>query len=72
MTTSATSGTVEIANSALRSIKTDFQSTMSEDRFNALILMYVHRDIRLNYNDSIDLYARNFPRRMLLQNPLSE
>ena len=72
MTTSATSATVERANSALHSIKTDFRGTMSQDRFNALILMYVDRDISLNYNDFIDLYARKFPRRMLLQNPLLE
>ena len=45
---------------------------MSEDRFNALILLYVHRDIKLNFDEVIDMYARKFPRRMLLLNPLSE
>ena len=44
MATSDTSATVERANSARRSIKTDFWSTISQDRFNALILMYAHRD----------------------------
>ena len=48
MTTSATSATVETANSTLRSIKTDFRNTMLQDRFNALMLTYVHRDISLN------------------------
>ena len=37
-TISATSALVERANSGLRFIKTDFRSTMSEDRFNAFIL----------------------------------
>ena len=38
LTISATSALVERANSGLRFIKTDFRSTMPEDRFNAFIL----------------------------------
>ena len=72
LTTSATSATVERANSALRNIKIDFRSSMSEDRFKALILLYVHRDIKLNFDEVIDMYARKFLHRMLLLNPLSE
>ena len=36
LTTSATSVSEERANSAFRFIKTDYRSTISEDRFNAL------------------------------------
>ena len=68
-TTSATNATVERANSALRYLKTDFRISIPEDRFIAIILMYFYRDITLNYNDIINMYARKYPRRMLLQNP---
>ena len=37
LTTSAASASVETANSALRFIKTDYWSTMSEDGFNVLV-----------------------------------
>ena len=72
LTTPATSASVERANSALRYVKTDFRSTMSEDRFNALLLLYVHSDIKLDYKKIIDMYAMRYPRRMVLKNPLTE
>ena len=46
---------VERANSALRFVKPDSQSTVSEDRFNASLLLYVHRDIKLDYKNIIDM-----------------
>ena len=55
LTTPATSASVKTANSALRYVKTDFRSTMSEDRFNALLLLYVHSDIKLDYKKNIDM-----------------
>ena len=70
--TSSASTSVERANSALRYVKTDFRSTMSEDRFNALLLLYVHRDIKLDYKKIIDMYAMSYPRRMVLKNSLTE
>ena len=33
---------------------------------------YIHRDIFLDYDKRIDIYASKYPRRMLLINPLSE
>ena len=45
---------------------------MGEERLNALSLVYIHRDIFLNYDKIIDIYASKYPRRMLLLNPLSE
>ena len=47
LTTSA-SASVEMANSALRFIKIDYGRTMSEDWFNAFVLLYVHWDIYLH------------------------
>lgn len=68
---SATSASVERTNSALRFVKNAYRSTMVEDRFNALMLLFVHRDIPLEYGAVIDKYARKYPRRMLFCNPLS-
>lgn len=68
LTFSATSASVERTNSALRFIKTSYRSTMCEERFNALILLFVHRDISLNYTKIIDLYSQRHPRRMLFLN----
>ena len=45
LTIPVTGASVERANSTLRYVKTDFRSTMSEERFNALLLLYVHRDM---------------------------
>ena len=41
--TSVTSSSVERANSSLKYIKNPLRSTMGEDRFKALLLMYVQR-----------------------------
>ena len=68
---SVTSSGIERANSTLRFIKNNMRSTMGEDRFNALILLYVHKDIPLPIDAVIDMYAGQYPRRMLFINPLS-
>ena len=39
---------------------------------NALLLVCIHRDIFLDYDKKIDIYASKYSRRMLLINPLSE
>ena len=45
---------------------------MSEDRFNAFLLLYVHSDIKLDYKKIINMHATRYPRRMVLKNPLTE
>ena len=50
-----TSATVERANSALKSVKTQLRSNMVEDSFNSLIFLYIHRDIFLDYDKIIDM-----------------
>jgi hypothetical protein len=72
LTFSATSASVERTNSALRLIKSSYRSTMGEDRFNALVLLFVHKDIPLHYDTIINLYAQRHPRRMLFYNPLMD
>ena len=37
---------------------------------NALMLLYIHKDLSLNYDQIIDDFARRNPRKMLLVNPL--
>ena len=39
---------------------------------NALLIVYIHRDIFLDYDKIIDICVSKYPRRMLLINPLSE
>ena len=57
LATSETSKSLERANSALHFTKTDYRSTMSEDRFNALVLLYVNWDIKIDYNRIIQMYV---------------
>ena len=38
---------------------------MGEDRFNALILLYVHKDIEIDISKVVEMYARQYQRRML-------
>ena len=58
------------ANATLQYLRMDFQSMMDEERLNALPLVYIHRDIFLDYDKIIDIYASKYPRKMLLINPL--
>ena len=60
---------MEKENSSLLEIKTDFCNSITEDRLNVLILMYVRRNIKLDMEKIIDRYAAKYPKRMLLQNP---
>jgi len=55
---SVTSCGVERANSSLRFVKSSLRSTMGEDRFNALMLLYLHKDIALDIDSIVKMYAR--------------
>lgn len=70
--TPVTVAITEQANSALKHIKSPKRSMMGQDRLNALLMLFVHKDIKLDYEGTIDLYARRFPRRMTFANPLSQ
>ena len=43
---------------------------MSEDRKNPLMLLYIQKDLSLNYYQIINDFARKNPRKMILVNPL--
>ena len=64
-----TTATVERANSAIKLIKTDLRSTMAQDRLNALVLMFVHKDLSVNHERVIDSFANANPRRLLFLDP---
>ena len=49
--------TTECSHSFLQVMKTKLQSTMGQNRLNTLMLLYIHKDIPLNYNKIIDLYV---------------
>ena len=64
--TPVTTASTERANSALKFIKNDRISTMGQERLNSLLMSYVHKDIVLDSDTVIDLYASWYPRRMKL------
>ena len=64
------SATVERSNSSLRFVKSCFRGTMREDRLNALSLLFIHKDVALDYDAIIDDYAKRNKRRMTFINPL--
>ena len=59
-------------NSTLQHLRTDFRSMMGDEHLKALSLEYIHRNMFLDYDKIIDIYASKYPRRMLLINPLSK
>ena len=67
-----TSVTVERSNSSLRLVKSGFRSTIGEDGLNALLLLFIHKDIALDYDAIIDDYAKRNQRRMTFINPCNE
>ena len=68
--TPVTCASVERSNSSLCYVKNVYRSTMGEDRLNALLLLYIHKDITLDYAAVINIYARKNPRKITFINPL--
>ena len=64
------SATVERSNSSLRFVKNVYRSTMREERLNALLLLFIHKDIALDYAPIVDDNAKRDQRRMTFVNPL--
>ena len=53
----ATSATIERTHSALKLVKTDLRSTMTEGGLNALMLLYVHQNFPLDSESIIIAFA---------------
>ena len=45
---------------------------MGQDRLNALLLLFIHKDVAIDYEAVADAFARKKPRRMLFTNPLDD
>ncbi|XP_077306272.1 52 kDa repressor of the inhibitor of the protein kinase-like [Lithobates pipiens] len=58
--------TAERSFSTLRRVKTWLRSRMAEDRLNGLCLLYIHRDISVNTDRVIELFAKQGKRRLEL------
>ena len=56
--TPVTSTTVERSNSSLRFVKNVYRNTVGDERLNALLLLFIHKAIPLNYNVVVDEYAK--------------
>ena len=54
--------------STLRNLKTYLRKTMVQDRLNGLELMHAHREMELDLEKIIDLFANLHPRRMRMEN----
>ena len=63
---------VERSHSSLKIVKSKLQSRMGEGRLNTLMLLYIHKDIELDYNKITDRYAKKYLRRMRFSNPLQD
>ena len=72
LVTAVTSATVERANSTLKYIKNPYRNSMGQDRLVALVLLYIHRDIPIDYDKIVDMHANKNPRRMLFVNPCND
>ena len=69
--TSITAAFVERSNSSLRFVKNRMRSSMGEDNFNALMLLFKQKDIELDIEEITNTFAEKHPRKMLPLNPLS-
>ena len=49
-----------------------YDRKLHHERFNGLLLVYIHRDIFLDHDKTIDIHACKYPKRMLLIKSLSE
>ena len=70
--TPVTSATVERSNSSLRFVKNVYRSTMAEYRLNALLPLFIHKDISLDYSAIVNIFASRKQPRMHFINPLDD
>ena len=65
-----TSATVERSNSSLRTVKSVYRSTIKEERAYALLLLFIHKDIALDYGANVNDYAKRNQRKVRFIKPL--
>ena len=64
------SNSCERSISRLRLLKTYTRSTMTQERLSGLAALYIHREIPLDYQKVLDIFARDYPHRLALKNLL--
>ena len=67
---SVTSRESERTVSGLRCLKTFLRTTMKEEHMNGLLLLHIHRNMKLDIEEIISEFARCNPRRMQLMDLL--
>ena len=68
----STSNSCERSISKLRLQKTFLRWTMEQDRLNGLGLLFTHRKIEIDYDELLDIFARDYPHRLRLLDILGE
>lgn len=58
--------------SALKRVKTNIRSTMTNQRLTSLTLLHIHHDIPVDIAKAIDKFARKYPRHLRFANILSD
>ena len=64
-----TSAFVERLNSAMAYVNTELRCSMSQERLNDLILLYVHKDIPVLFSQIVDRFAGKVPCLMTSDRP---
>ena len=64
--TSISGASVERSNSSLRFVKNRMRSSMREDRFNALTLLYEQKGIELDIEEIINTFSKKHPSTVIL------
>ena len=62
----------ERSNSALRRLHHYTRTSMSENRLTNLAIIHTHRDVEIDYEEAIDVFAKRHPRRMELDSIIKD
>ena len=71
-TVPSSSNSCERSISKLQLMKTFLRSTMTNERLNGLALLYIHREIEIDYEKVLDIFARNYSHRLKLLDILDD
>ena len=63
-----TSCECERSASAIRRLHTYMRCTMGQERLSALAIMHIQYDLPVDINETVNLFASRYPRRMQLKN----
>ena len=71
-TMAVTSSECERSISGLRRLKTFLRTSMGEERMNGLLLLHIHRNMKIDIEEIVTEFARRNPRRMKLLDILED